>query len=74
MSLIPLSKYYYASKLSMDCMKLTVTKMHTFFIPPYLPDHLQVGKVSNDNLITACYRLMDECYRLLNECITVDSS
>ena len=33
----PLSGHYYVSKMSLCCMKLTFSKMHTFFVPPYLP-------------------------------------
>ena len=33
----PLRGHYYVSKMSLCCMKLTISKMHTFFVPPYLP-------------------------------------
>ena len=45
-----LSGHYYVSKLSIDCMKLKVSKMNTFFIPPYLPDQIQVRNISNDGM------------------------
>ena len=42
---------YYVSKCSLCCMKLTISKMHTFFVPPYLPARLpQIRNVSNDGL------------------------
>ena len=38
---ISVSGYYYVSKMSLCCMKLTMRKMQTFFIPPHLPSRLQ---------------------------------
>ena len=29
--------HYYVSKLSSDFMKITIRKMNTFFVPPFLP-------------------------------------
>ena len=51
-----LSGYYYISKLSIDCMKLTVPKMHTFHIPPYLPAQLQSSIISKDGLKIKIFR------------------
>ena len=42
--------FYYVSKLSLDCMKITFSKMHTFFVPPYLPAQLQVRNVLRDGM------------------------
>ena len=47
----PLSGHYYISKLSICFMKLTISKMHTFFVPPYLPSRsLMVRKISDDGM------------------------
>ena len=51
-----LSGYYYISKLSIDCMKLTVPKMNTFHIPPYLPAQLQSSNISKDGLKIKIFR------------------
>ena len=54
---IPLTEHYYVSKISPCCMKLTVSKMHTFFVPPYLPARtLLVRNVSNDGLQIKIFR------------------
>ena len=45
-----LSGYYYVSNLSLDGMKLTISKMSTFHIPPYLPAQVQLHVLSNDGL------------------------
>ena len=42
--------YYHVSKLSLDCMKITVSKMHTFFVPPYLPAQLKVRNILTDGI------------------------
>ena len=34
-----LNNHYYVSELSKDNMKITVSKMNTFFVPPYLPNN-----------------------------------
>ena len=47
---LSVSGYYYVSKLSLDCMKITITKMHTFYIPPYLPSRLKVCNISDDGM------------------------
>ena len=47
----PLSGHYYVSKFSICCKKLTITKMHTFFVPPYLPSQTPlVRNISKDGL------------------------
>ena len=42
--------YYYISKLSLDCMKITFSKMHTFFVPLYLPTQLRVCNTVSDGM------------------------
>ena len=47
----PLSKHYYVTKISLCCMKITLSKMHTFFVPPYLPARTPlVRNIANDGL------------------------
>ena len=50
-----LSRCYFVSKLSLDCMKLTVSKMNTFFIPPYLPAQLQSSIINEDGIKIKIY-------------------
>ena len=48
---IPVSNYYYVSKLSLSLMRLTLTKVNTFFVPPYLPARIpRVRKISKDGI------------------------
>ena len=43
--------YYYVSNLSLCGMKLTISKMDTFFVPKYLPARwLYVKNISADGL------------------------
>ena len=51
------SGYYYVSKLSLCCMKLTMNKMHTFHIPPHLPSRLQVCNISEDGMRIKIFRI-----------------
>ena len=51
-----LSGCYEVSKLSLDCMKLTLSKMHTFHVTPYLPDHTQIRNTSNNELKFKIFR------------------
>ena len=44
------SGHFYVSKLSLCCMKITISKMKNFFIPPYLPARLKVKNISKDGL------------------------
>ena len=50
-----ISGCYYASKLSLDCMKITVSKMHTFYIPPFLPAQLQSSNITEDGMKIKIY-------------------
>ena len=47
---------YFVSKLSLNCMKITCTKMHEFHIPPYLPDRVKVCNISNDGMKIKIFR------------------
>ena len=48
---IPVFNCFYVSKLSLCFMKLTLTKMHTFFVPPFLPCRtLQSRKSPKDGI------------------------
>ena len=48
---IPVFNCFYVSKLSLCFMKLTLTKMHTFFVPPFLPRRsLQSRKSPKDGI------------------------
>ena len=48
---IPVSNYYYVSELSICLMRLTLTKVHTFFVPPYLPARiLKVRNISKNGI------------------------
>ena len=42
---------YYVSKLSLDFMKMTVSKMQTFFVPPFLPAQLQVHNMDGIKIV-----------------------
>ena len=54
---LKVSGYYYVSKLSLCYMKITISKMQTFYIPPYLPSRLpQVRNTSNDGLKIKIFR------------------
>ena len=48
--------YYYISKLSLDLMKITISKMDTFYIPPFLPSRLKVRNISDDGMKIMIYR------------------
>ena len=54
---LTVSGYYYVSKLSLCCMKITISKMHTFHIPPYLPSRLKVCKISDDGMKIKIFRI-----------------
>ena len=48
---LSVSGYYYVSKLSLCYMKITISKMQIFHIPPFLPSRLlQVRNISNDGM------------------------
>lgn len=54
---IPVSNYYYVSKLSLCLMRLTLTKVYTFFVPPYLPARIpKVRKISNDGMVLKIFQ------------------
>ena len=43
---LQVSGFYYVSKISLCNMRITVSKMHTFHIPPYLPARIpRVSKI-----------------------------
>ena len=49
-SLEKIKNYYYVSELSICSLRMTTSKMQTFFIPPYLPARpIMVYFLSNDN-------------------------
>ena len=52
---LSVSGHYYVSKMSICGMKLTISKMHTFYIPPYLPSRLKVSNISNDGMKILIY-------------------
>ena len=48
---LQVSGFYYVSKLSLCNMKMTLSKMFTFHIPPYLPARIpRVTNISSDGL------------------------
>ena len=53
---IPPEELLYVSKLSICCMKLTISRMDTFEVPPYLPSCLQVRIVSDDKMKLKIFR------------------
>ena len=53
---IPPEELLYVSKLSICCMKLTISRMDTFEVPPYLPSCLQVRIVSDDKMKMKIFR------------------
>ena len=54
---IPVTNHYYISKLSLCHMRLTLTKMHTFFVPHYLPARIsKVKNISKDGIVIKIFR------------------
>ena len=65
-----LSNHYYISNISFHLLKLVFSKMHTFFVPPYLPDCiLQVRKISNDGLKIKIVRKSNFCAGGVSYCV-----
>ena len=49
--------HYYVSELSLCGMKLTISKMDTFYVPQYLPSHwLYIKNISADGLKIKIYK------------------
>ena len=54
---VKVTGHYYVSKLSLSGMKLTLSKMDTFFVPQYLPSRwLYVKNISTDGLKIRIYK------------------
>ena len=65
----PLSNHYYVSNISFRYMKLVLSKMHTFFVPAYLPECIyKVKNISTDGLKFKIVRRSNFCIGGINYC------
>ena len=54
--IIPAEELLYISNLSICCMRITISRMEIFEVPPYLLSCLRVKSISNDGLKIKIFR------------------